>query len=188
MELTEKQIDEIIDTQINNHENACKEIGYDPTESSKSMLKYLIQILETHSSGAKYSITVEAHGSGDSGEISELDVNIDAKEITYYECEREKVKYERDQKLLDSYKDINRFYLSTGWRKLKLGRKVTKRAQEAVEDLCYQIVDLSGVDWYNDNGGSWAVSIDSEQGVSYSINQNYIESEVIEFYSTEDFT
>ena len=183
--ITEEQIDQIIKAQSDNHEKIISEIGYNPAESSKNMLKYLIQVLEEHSNGEAYSISVQAYGSGDSGEISDIDVLIDAEEITYYETERLKTKQERGQRILDQHKDLNRFYMSTSWRELVMTRKITKPVENAIEDLCYYIADISGVDWYNNAGGEWSIKIDNGE-VEYSMIQNYMESETVESYETED--
>ena len=184
-DLTEKQIDEIIENQKNQHEAACKEIGYNPAATSKTMLRYLVDVLSKHSNGKPYKVVVEAAGGGDSGEIHTLDVEIEAQTITYFESERKKVKMQRADHYLERNPHLEKFFMTSSFHDQIVTVPTSNTPEKAVEALCYSIVDLSGVDWYNDAGGEWAVTIENGS-VNYSMKQFYQASTVVEQFTTED--
>ena len=93
MAASEPEMDARVKEQEDVHASIIETIGYNPAESSKSMLKYLVDTIKKNAVGEDYYVLIQAEGGGDSGEVYNVEIKGRLPErIEYYECTRKKVK------------------------------------------------------------------------------------------------
>ena len=118
--------------------------------------------------------TIEFEGSGDDGQIDIID---------FFNANDDKIKIPEDT-ITWVYKDYTANDGSTKEEQVTL--------HKAIEDLGYQMLDESGHDWYNNDGGYGVISIRLEDStgkpsVHMDMNIRYTDTDVYD-YGNESFT
>ena len=91
--------------------------------------------------------------------------------------------------LLNASGDYVRIPESTiAWKSMNYGaegKHVDTTLREAIEDLGYRMLDTTGIDWYNNDGGYGQIDIVisniDDICVAFDMNQRYMEVENFEF-------
>lgn len=112
-------------------------------------------------------IVVRFDGSGDSGSID--DVYIDLKEPLIVEYDEETTRYEDNKWVTTS---------------------TTKQVQltDALEQITYDMLEKTGIDWYNNEGGYGELNVDLVQGtIQLEVNSRYTEVTTDIFELDTDF-
>lgn len=100
-------------------------------------------------------IVVRFDGSGDSGSIDE--VYIDLKEPLIVEYDEESTRYDGDK-----------------WVTTSTTKQVPLR--DALEQITYDMLEKTGIDWYNNDGGYGELNVDLVQGtIQLEVNSRYTE-------------
>ena len=100
-------------------------------------------------------IVVRFDGSGDSGSIDE--VYIDLKEPLIVEYDEESTRYDGDK-----------------WVTTSTTKQVQLR--DALEQITYDMLEKTGIDWYNNDGGYGELNVDLVQGtIQLEVNSRYTE-------------
>jgi len=84
--------------------------------------------------------------------------------------------------------DQTRDYKDGQWIHRECGRDLP--LDKAIEDIVYGYLEMTGVDWYNNDGGQGHFSINFQTGnIEFEVNQNYVESvtEYANEWNVEEF-
>lgn len=112
-------------------------------------------------------IVVRFDGSGDSGSIDE--VYIDLKEPLIVEYDEESTRYDGDK-----------------WVTTSTTKQVQLR--DALEQITYDMLEKTGIDWYNNDGGYGELNVDLVQGtIQLEVNSRYTEVTTDTFELDTDF-
>lgn len=135
------------------------------TETNKAHVKQILEMLK--GAGAD-KIIVEFDGSGDSGSVHSVDI------------------YDNQNKLVRLNFGVAYAVTSSSWKDGKWEQKEEVKMMpvtEALETFCYDMLEKTGVDWYNNDGGFGQLTITLDPvEVQLEVNQRYTE------YSTDTFT
>lgn len=104
----------------------------DEQSNWQSNLTRIVAVLRQHQVD---SVEVSFSGGGDSGHICDVSIGPDP-EIGNQNME---------------IMSVNRVFEDGGWRVLK--GLVTRSVRDAIEDMTYDYLETTGVDWYNNDGG-----------------------------------
>ncbi|MEO0510825.1 MAG: DUF6878 family protein [Verrucomicrobiota bacterium] len=123
-------------------------------------LRRLLPILRKHEINM---INVSFDGCGDSGSIDRI--SFDPAEAD--DIQNAKISYLKSQ---SQFEDGTWLHTTS---------EVEGRVEEAIEELTYDYLEETGVDWYNDDGGFGELVIDVRKGiVEYYVNTRYTVHEV----------
>jgi predicted dehydrogenase len=129
------------------------------SESKRKQIKTILQMIRA--AGGTY-ITIDFDGSGDSGSIHHIDIAPHNMDFA--------VTYDEDSST----------YSNGEW--IKKSEAKTQPVMQALEQICYDMLEVTGIDWYNNDGGFGQLEIDLTKGsVKLEVNQRYTE------YSTDTF-
>lgn len=104
------------------------------------------------------SVSVDFAGSGDSGHIHT---------VSFYP--------HTDKNPLITFTTKNRDFIDGVWVWTETDAQVP--LQDALKEVVYDYLDVTGVDWYNGDGGQGAFNIDLGRGlIDFEINTNYTET------------
>lgn len=139
-----------------------------PASSYMNTLRRLLPLLREQNID---SISVRFEGCGDCGSIEE---------ISYFPNEKSDVQNRQIQ-----YQKIGRSLVANvGW--VKQLEEVSGSVNQAVEDLTYDYLEETGVDWYNNDGGYGELTIEVIDGtVSLGVDVRYTDA-TNEFESQRD--
>ena len=148
MDLTKQKLEAEIALQIKTHETLMAEMGIPSDKLDvRSYLGWLVPYLRSFEG---LSFEIEASGCGDSGQIDSIESENLPAELTFYRFEYKKELAERQGENAEKY---GKYYMSRNWRSKLVTEKIIKSGEEALEDMFYALASLSGVDWYNNEGG-----------------------------------
>lgn len=169
MYLTKQEIEADIASQTKTHEILIAEMGIKSDGLSvETYLEWLVPYLRSFEG---LSFEIEAFGGGDSGEINHIEAENLPEELTFYKFEYRKELGERTGQSAEKY---GKYYSTRIWSQKCVTEKVTKSGKEALEDLFYSLTSLSGVDWYNNEGGTVEFQL-SKDHLVFKIAQYVIE-------------
>lgn len=125
------------------------------------------ELVETLRSAGVTNVCVSFDGSGDSGSIDHVGL---------YGADNKSVSV--SQTIV--YPFLHSEYNDGTWKYTTTEKEVP--IAEALEQLCYDMLEETGIDWYNNDGGYGQLSIDIETGeVSLEVNTRYTEVNTYNF-------
>lgn len=134
------------------------------SEAKRKQIKTMFEMLKAF--GAS-EIRISFDGAGDSGSIESCDV--------YDGSTHMKPNFFVD------YTEISSRYVDGRWEREE--KTVSKPVSEALEMVCYDMLEETGIDWYNNDGGFGELYINLDKGdVNLEVNTRYTE------YNTDSFT
>lgn len=137
---------------------------YIKDETALKKLNPVIRKMKTY--GIK-SAVVEFYGGGDSGCVDSITFDKEPPTACKIEILKENSSFEHCP-VTNTYKTIH-----------KEPTRSMKSLSDGLEDIVYEILEDTGVDWYNNEGGGGSLEIDLSLGkmtVDFNVFQNVIES------------
>lgn len=136
------------------------------SEAQKPYARLLIQKLKA--AGIK-EVIVTFDGSGDSGSIDEVSFGSMAKPEGIVEWVHTSSHYEKDK----------------GWVETSVVKSIA--IDSALENFCYEALQVTGIDWYNNDGGYGELRINLDPiEVNLEVNTRYTETHTNSFGFTEN--
>ena len=162
-------------------EKICKELGIDPKESLQTTpyhhqqnhlhMENLRRVLPILQENSVNTITVSFDGEHDEGAIGN---------ISYEPFSRA----EAVSRVQVEYLGSSRYFEDGRWISAVTPKEAS--LNEVIEELTYDYLEETGVDWYNDNGGYGELVINVQEGtVSLEVNVRYSHS-TTEFHGEYD--
>lgn len=174
MDLTKQKLEAEIALQASTHKTLVAEMGIEPNGLNvQSYLGWLVPYLRSFEG---LSFKIEASGSGDSGQIDSIEAENLPEELTFYTLSPKKEL--REWKSPPFTGEHDKYYISGCYRSHCVTEKITKSGEGALEDLFYLLADLSGVDWYNNEGGYVIFEL-SKDKLDFKMAQYFYEANTV---------
>lgn len=139
-------------------------------ENIKPYVKTMLQMIKD---GGGKEIRVSFDGSGDSGSVESAEIWDGNKNLNMLFS-------------VDYLETSSSWSKDTGWVKTESVKRMP--VKEALESLCYELLENTGIDWYNNDGGygELCITLDPVE-IKLEVNTRYTEVNSDEFILDEQF-
>ena len=138
------------------------------SDTKRKQIKTMFAMLKAY--GAK-EINISFDGSGDSGSIDSVNIYNGEKNI--------------NPDFSVEYTETSSRYSDGKW--VETHTSVIKPVKDALEMVCYDMLQETGIDWYNNDGGFGELRVDLDSGeVGLEVNSRYTEYNTDTFNFNED--